>query len=70
MAGRGMSTDTLKICLVNISPKKLMYATDWPFIGVHPDMAKRFIANIRKLDLPQEDIDDILGGTAAKLLGI
>jgi aminocarboxymuconate-semialdehyde decarboxylase len=70
MAGRGAGMDAVKCALTNISPQKLMFATDWPFHGVQPDMAKRCIANIRKLDLAKEDIDGMLGENAAKLFGI
>jgi len=71
MAGRGVGMDTVKCALTNISPKKLMFATDWPlnYDGEH-DKARRYIAEIRKLDLPQEDIDGMLGDNAAKLFGI
>jgi predicted TIM-barrel fold metal-dependent hydrolase len=69
-AGRGASTDTLKMCLVNISPQKIMYATDWPYYGVQPKVGKQFITNIKKLDLPKGDIDGILGENAARLFGI
>ncbi|MFC1943613.1 amidohydrolase family protein [Chloroflexota bacterium] len=71
MAGRGVGMDTVKCALTNISPKRLMFGTDWPFnYDGEPDKARQYIAEIRKLDLPQEDIDGMLGGNAAKVFGI
>ena len=71
MAGRGVGMDTVKCALTNISPKRLMFATDWPrnFDGEH-DKARQYIAEIRKLDLSKEDIDGMLGGNAAKVFGV
>jgi predicted TIM-barrel fold metal-dependent hydrolase len=69
MAGRGPSIDTLKMILVNVSPKKIMFATDWPYIGIDDNMGKEFVANVRNMKLPQEDIDGILGGNAWRVFG-
>jgi uncharacterized protein len=71
MAGREGGMATVKAALTNISPKKLMFATDWPFnFDYEPQGVKKYVKEIRKLDLPKEDIADMLGGTAARLLGV
>ncbi|MFC1901331.1 amidohydrolase family protein [Chloroflexota bacterium] len=70
MAGREVGMDAVKCALTNISPKKLMLGTDWPFNYQSSRGAKRYIEEIRKLDLPKEDIEAMLGGNAARLLGI
>ena len=71
MAGREVGTDTAKCALTNISPRKLMFGSDWPFnFDGNPEDVKRYVGDIRELDLPKEDIDGILGGNAARLLGI
>ena len=71
MAGREVGMETVKAALTNISPKKLMFASDWPFnFDYEPQRVTKYIEEIRKLALPQEDIDAMLGGTASKLLGI
>jgi predicted TIM-barrel fold metal-dependent hydrolase len=71
MAGREVGMETVKAALTNISPQKLMFASDWPFnYDYQPQRVKQYIEEIRKLGLPQEDIDAMLGGTAARLLGI
>ena len=71
MAGRELGIESLKCALTNISPKKLMFATDWPWnFDYEPEKVKQYMAEIRKLDLPQKDIDGMLGGNAAKLIGI
>jgi len=71
MAGRELGMETVKCALTNISPKKLLFATDWPFnYDYEPELVKQYVADIKKLDLPQEDIDGMLGNNATKLLGI
>jgi predicted TIM-barrel fold metal-dependent hydrolase len=71
MAGRELGIETVKCALTNISPKKLMFATDWPWnFDYEPEKVKQYVAEIRKLDLPQEDIDGMLGDNAAGLIGI
>ncbi len=71
MAGREVGMAAVKCALTNISPKKLMFGTDWPFnYDRNPREAKRYIEEIKKLNLPEEDIEAMLGGNAASLLGI
>ncbi len=71
MAGREVGMAAVKSALTTISPRKLMFGTDWPFNYDHdPQSAKRYIEEIRNLELPKDDIEAMLGGTAAKLLGI
>ena len=71
MAGRERGMDTVKCALTNISPKKMLFATDWPFnFDNDAKGASQYIADIRKLNLPREDIDAMLGGNGAQLLGI
>lgn len=71
MAGREQGMDTVKCALTNINPQKMMFGTDWPFnYDNDPQGVREYAAEIRKLDLSKEDIDGMLGGNAAKLLGI
>lgn len=71
MAGREVGMESVKSALTNISPRKLMFGTDWPFnYDYDPAGVKRYVAEIRKLSLPQDDIDAMLGDNAAKLLGL
>jgi len=71
MAGREVGMAAVKCALTNISPDKLMFGSDWPFnYDRNSSEAKRYIEEIRKLDLPGDDIEKILGGNAAGLLGI
>ena len=71
LAGREIGIDTLKCALVNIKPTRLLFGTDWPwnFEG-NPEGAKQYIEEIRKLELPPNDIEAMLGGNAETLLGI
>ncbi|MFC2072238.1 amidohydrolase family protein [Chloroflexota bacterium] len=71
MAGREVGMETVRCALTNISPRRLLFASDWPFnYDYEPQEVKRYVEEIRKLDLPSEDIDAMLGGNAARLLGI
>ena len=71
MAGREVGMAAVKCALTNISPKRLIFGTDWPFnYDRNPLGVRQYIGEIRKLDLPEEDIDSMLGGNAASLLGI
>jgi predicted TIM-barrel fold metal-dependent hydrolase len=68
-AGREMGINALNCALTNISPKKLMFGSDWPFNYDHDvKKARKYINAIKKVNLPEEEIDGILGGNAAKLL--
>lgn len=71
MAGRGSAIKTVKSALNFISPKKLMFGTDWPLnYESEPASCKSYIDDIRGLDLPEDDIDAMLGGNAARLMGL
>jgi predicted TIM-barrel fold metal-dependent hydrolase len=71
MAGREAGMASVKCALTNISPRKLLFGSDWPWnFEENPRDAKRYIEEIKKLDLPKGDIDAMLGDNAAALLGI
>jgi len=71
MAGRETGIASVKCALTNISPKKLLFATDWPSnYENNPQGVKSYCEEIKKLGIPQDDFDAILGGNAVKLLGI
>jgi len=71
MAGRELGIETVKCALTNISPRKLMFATDWPWnFDYKPEKVRQYVAEIRKLDLPEEDIEAMLGGNIAGVLGM
>ncbi len=71
MAGFEGGMKAVKCALTTISPKRLVFGTDYPPNFV--DDAKgirRYIENIRKLDLDEKSKEDMLGNNAAKLLGL
>jgi predicted TIM-barrel fold metal-dependent hydrolase len=69
IAGREMGINALNCALTNINPRRLMFGSDWPFNYDHnPAKARKYLNAVRKLDLPREDIEGILGGNAVKLL--
>ncbi len=71
MAGRGRGIGTVKSALNFISPRKMMFGTDWPLNYENdPDLCRGYIDDIRGLDLPEDDIEAMLGGNAAGLLGL
>jgi aminocarboxymuconate-semialdehyde decarboxylase len=71
MAGREAGMAAVKCALTNISPRKLLFGTDWPLnYDYYPKEVRRYVEEIRKLDLPKDDIDAMLGGNAIELLKI
>ena len=71
MAGRGRSIATVKSALSNISPDKLMFGSDWPYnYEETPEDCAGYIEDISKLDISARDIQAMLGGNAAELLGL
>jgi predicted TIM-barrel fold metal-dependent hydrolase len=71
MAGREAGMAAVKAALTTISPKRLMFGTDWPYNYDHePQEVKRYMREIRQLSLPPEDIEGMLGRNAARVLGI
>lgn len=78
MAGFEGGTTALACALQGIRPDRLVFATDYPqdFTGVSTDTGKgmaalrEYIAAIRGLNLDEAQRAEILGGTAATLLGL
>lgn len=71
-AGREMGISSLKCALTNVKPEKLVFGTDWPFnYDYRPEKVRAYAEEIKKLDiLPPGAADKILGGNAARILGI
>ena len=71
IAGREMGIASVKCALSNIKPERLVFGTDWPFnYDYRPQAVKDYAEEIKKLDLPAGSAEAILGGTAAKILGL
>ena len=77
MAGYEGGMNAVKCALTTIKPERLLFGTDYyPNFTATPEGAKdavdckQYIEDVKALDLPKETIDDILAGTAKKLLGI
>jgi predicted TIM-barrel fold metal-dependent hydrolase len=71
MAGFEGGMNAVKCALTTISPNQLLFGTDYyPNFTNEPDLAKRYIENIRNLNLSEIQIEGILGDTAARLLKI
>lgn len=71
MAGFEGGMNAVTCALTAISPKRLVFGTDYPYnFTDNPEGVKSYIENIRGLDFPSETIEGILGRNAAELLGI
>lgn len=71
LAGREVGVQSLQCALTNISPKRLLFGTDYPpnFVD-DPEGMKNYIAAVRKLDLDKSSIEGILGNNGKELLGL
>lgn len=71
MAGRETGIDTVKCALTNISPRRLVFGTDYPpnFID-DPGGMRTYIEKIRQLDIDKESIEAMLSTNGIELLGL
>lgn len=71
LAGHHGGMGAVRSALTGISPKRLVFGTDYPqeFRGDTMNI-KTFIENIRKLDLDEESKEAMLGENARELLGL
>ncbi len=60
----------VRAALLNIPPDNLLFGTDYPQEIRDQEQVKQFIDNLRGLDLPPQQIDAILGETAARIVGL
>jgi predicted TIM-barrel fold metal-dependent hydrolase len=71
MAGREIGMETVKCALTNISPRRLLFGTDYPPNFVNdPIGMKTYIEKIRQLDLDKESIEAMLGTNGMTLIGL
>ncbi|MBI2317406.1 MAG: amidohydrolase family protein [Betaproteobacteria bacterium] len=71
MAGREAGIQTIRCALTNISPARLLFATDYPSNFIDDGKGMRaYVEKIRQLDLDRSSIDGMLGGNAIDLLGL
>ncbi len=71
MAGREIGIQTIKCALTNISPKRLLFATDYsPNFTNDPKGMKTYIEKIRQLDLDKKSIEAMLGGNSVELFNL
>ena len=60
----------VKAALLNIPFTNILFGTDYPQEIRGQDKVKAFIDGIRAMDLPQDQIEAILGGNAARIVGL
>ena len=69
MAGREIGINTIKCALTNISPKRLLFGTDYPPNFVDDPIGMRnYIEKIKELDMDKASIEAMLGTNAKGLL--
>ncbi len=68
----GLSGDInpVKATLAEVSPKNILYGSDYPLEIREGDTIKSFLGKVRELPLAKAEIDGILGENARPLLGI
>jgi aminocarboxymuconate-semialdehyde decarboxylase len=70
-AGREIGMATMRCALTNISPKRLVFGTDYPPNFVRdPQGIKKYIQKIQEMDIGQDAIAAILGSNGIELLGL
>ena len=70
MAGFEGGMNAVKCALTTIEPNRILFGTDYPY-NFHTDGKEvaRYIRDIRGLDLSRDEINGMLGGNAARILG-
>lgn len=67
-AGFTMGSNAIRTSLTEISPKQMIFGTDYPYIPLNLRNMKPYVENIKKLDLDDHAKEGILYLTAADLL--
>lgn len=70
LAGAGGWMPAVKQALISIKPERLCFATDYPFEMRRPSDLKAYLAGIKRLDIPEEDKANILGGNMKRLFRV
>ena len=70
LAGHYGGMNSVKCALLDISPTRLVFGTDYPHDLDNPLNIKAYIDNIKKLEIGRENKDLMLGGNAYRLLGL
>lgn len=70
LAGSHGGMNSVKCALTSISPKRLIFGTDYPQEFMTDKMnLKTYVENMKKLDIDEESRKAMLGGNARELLG-
>jgi len=71
MAGRELGLQTLKCALTNISPKRLMFGTDYPFNFIDDGKGMgTYIREISGQGLDKKTVESVLSANAVELLNL
>lgn len=69
-AGIIADIDAVKMALMKIPPRSIVFGTDYPYEIRDPKLVQRFIKDFRDLPYSKEENEGMLSGTGRKLLGI
>lgn len=71
LAGYEGRMGAVRCALTHIRPDRLLFGTDYPYnFATDGRAVARYVADIRGLDLSNRETDGMLGGNAARLLGL
>jgi len=67
MAGTGGSMTALKQALMVLKPERICFGSDYPWEMARPSDLKAYINGVKRLDIPERDKVNILGGNVLRL---
>lgn len=67
VAGTGGSITALKQALMVLKPERICFGSDYPWEMARPSDLKEYISEIKRLDIPEHDKINILGGNVLRL---
>jgi predicted TIM-barrel fold metal-dependent hydrolase len=70
MAGTGGWITALKQALMVLKPERICFGSDYPWEMARPSDLKAFINGIKRLDIPEKDKIDMLGGNVMRLFKV
>lgn len=70
MAGTGGWMPAVKQALIGIKPSRLCFGSDYPWEMSRPSDLKAYITGIKRLDIPEKDKANILGGNLMRLFKV
>ena len=70
MAGTGGWITALKQALMVLNPERICFGSDYPWEMARASDLKAYISGVKRLDIPEKDKANILGGNALRLFKV